>query len=278
MIQYRFTDKDPWKLVTPTIFPDGTSQIWKLNFLAASGNFCEIKWNFESEAEIMHISQLRDLLETKGINNISLFLPYFPYARQDKEVSNESTFAKTTFCKLIFGFRWRTTYDVHSEKCNIPLIDNKRPDHFLKAIADYNPDAIFFPDHGAMTRYQKMFLDSPEFNIIPRMYGEKIRNQQTGEITDYKVYAWKDNHDGERVLILDDICDGGATFINAARELKKIGIKEIGLCVSHGIFSKGLIPLWQADIRTIYTTDSFPCKTMHLEPDEKNVHIYKIGE
>ena len=41
-------------------------------------------------------------------------------------------------------------------------------------------------------------------------------------------------------VIFDDLCDGGATFIEGAKYLKSMGINnELILCVYHGLFSKG---------------------------------------
>ena len=42
-----------------------------------------------------------------------------------------------------------------------------------------------------------------------------------------------------KILIVDDICDGGMTFIKVAEVLKNFGTKQIDLAVSHGLFSKG---------------------------------------
>jgi len=56
-------------------------------------------------------------------------------------------------------------------------------------------------------------------------------------------------------MIVDDICDGGATFILLAKELYAAGAKEVNLFVTHGIFSKGLIPLYEAGIKRIFTQD-----------------------
>ena len=41
-------------------------------------------------------------------------------------------------------------------------------------------------------------------------------------------------------MIVDDICDGGQTFIELAKALEKQGAHQIFLYVTHGIFSKGL--------------------------------------
>lgn len=55
-------------------------------------------------------------------------------------------------------------------------------------------------------------------------------------------------------LIVDDICDGGGTFVGLAKELRAAGATRVYLYVTHGIFSKRL-PLEGID--HVYTTDSF---------------------
>lgn len=65
---------------------------------------------------------------------------------------------------------------------------------------------------------------------------------------------WISNKD---IIIIDDICDGGATFINIAKELKSNGFKnKIYLIVTHGIFSKGFKELSQY-FNSIYCTNSY---------------------
>jgi ribose-phosphate pyrophosphokinase len=263
MIKFRMSDKHDWQTVTPTIFPDGTSQVWKLN-LESKEPQATIRWDFESESELIQIVQLSDLLYRNGQNTQHLEMPYFPYARQDKKVQNDLTFARNSFMRVLYhlSFSTITTYDIHSDPTyTIDGFKNNRPNHFLDAIINFGTDAIFFPDEGAMKRYQSQFLDSPMFNMIPKMYGNKVRNQQTGMIEGYKVTTWKDFHNKERILILDDICDGGATFIAAANELNKLNVGEIGLCVSHGIFSKGVTPLAQRESRK--STQPTRSKTDH---------------
>lgn len=64
----------------------------------------------------------------------------------------------------------------------------------------------------------------------------KARNVQTGEITGTEVYG--DVKD-KVVLIIDDICDGGRTFIELGKVLKERGASKVILYVTHGIFSQG---------------------------------------
>lgn len=67
-------------------------------------------------------------------------------------------------------------------------------------------------------------------------------------------------------IIIDDICDGGATFINIAKEIKKAySCNHIYLIVTHGIFSKGFYELCDY-FDGIYCTNSY---SDTLKPFEK---------
>lgn len=275
MIQYRTNDRDPWTKLVPTVFPDGCSQVWKVQDFNSKG--ISIKWNFESESEIIQLLQFSSLIRSNEEGYIkNLYIPYFPYARQDKSISNSSTFGRTTFLSLLYSmdFNECKTYDIHSNHYGT-RIQNIRPDHFLKVIAISKPDVLLFPDESAMKRYQKLFEDDKTFSMVPKMYAVKKRDQKTGVITDYEIYRYKDFIDGNKVLIVDDLIDGGATFVLAAQALKKEGVTDIELCISHGVFSKGLKPLENAGIKHFYTTDSFLNGT-NLLKESKNVTIYNI--
>ncbi|UUZ75448.1 hypothetical protein LP414_27415 [Polaromonas sp. P1(28)-13] len=70
---------------------------------------------------------------------------------------------------------------------------------------------------------------------------DKTRDTLTGKITGTAVYSQDvGNRD---FLILDDICDGGRTFLELAKELRKLTTGKLYLYVSHGIFSQGCLHL-----------------------------------
>ena len=66
---------------------------------------------------------------------------------------------------------------------------------------------------------------------------------------------------GDNVYIVDDICDGGRTFIALASEIRARNAGAVYLIVSHGIFSYGEEPLRRGGIDHVYTTDSFKAIT-----------------
>ena len=56
---------------------------------------------------------------------------------------------------------------------------------------------------------------------------------------------------GRPCIIVDDICDGGGTFLGLAAELKKLNAGALILAVTHGLFTKGIHPL-QGEFEHIY--------------------------
>lgn len=237
---------------TTTIFPDGTSQVWKLAALPRQDDDVEILWIFENEAELFHVMQIAHLIQSLDEDvTVVINAPYLPYGRQDKDVSNTSSFALQTFMGMCeqFGVYSVKTFDPHSRAGDV--VDGTSRD-----VADFhehvfNHDVICYPDKGAVSRYIR--VENAEY-----IFCEKRRDQLTGNITGLDVIPVKNRIDltGKRILIVDDICDGGMTFIKVAEALKVYNPASIDLCVSHGLFSKGKQVLHDAGINQIFTTNS----------------------
>lgn len=246
--------------VKPTVFPDNTSQVWKLPDHVINSLEHRIVWWFESEAEFMHLASLRRLLFPKPVH---LFMPFLPYGRQDKVVRNDSTFNLSVFAQLLNSMKFDSvsTLDAHNPDTGVKIerFTNLSPEPYQRrAIEEVKPHYIVYPDVGALQRYQ---LGGD------RIVFYKMRDQQTGQITGHEL-SIKDSRlphtlhtkdgwvfeDWTRFLIIDDICDGGATFISIAKKLRETKKQvDISLFVTHGIFSKGVHVLEEAGIRPITT-------------------------
>lgn len=242
-----------------TIFPDKTSQVWKLpeSIFTHYKEFrrpVQITWKFEHEGEILHLAQLKMLLQSRGVR-ASLDLPYLPYGRQDKDISNTTTFALRAFAHSLnaLAFHDISISDPHSEialqliRCSYAYFPK---DQIKQIILDTNITLACYPDHGALTKYTKVYQEEVGDAYI---HGEKVRDQLTGNITSYKLVGKPPI--GENVLIIDDICDGGATFKLLAKDLLAAGAKSVVLFVTHGIFSRGLQTLKDSGIQRIFTQD-----------------------
>lgn len=241
-----------------TNFPDLTRQLWKISptLLNSQGqNF--IEWLYESDAELMILHQLTLLLKQYNPPSyIYLSIPYLPYGRQDKDIDNSSTFALHSLAAILntLPVHSISTRDVHSDIATSLI-------HRLSSlpISDYerlskNYDYVVFPDKGAAARY------STHFSAIPHIICEKVREQSTGKITGIKLQEKIKLTQPVRLLVVDDICDGGATFTALADHLYSTRvyngkIDKLDLIVTHGIFSKGFSKLFTF-FDQIYTTNS----------------------
>lgn len=244
--------------VEPTRFPDTTTQVWKLPQEVLDAAKIHVDWRFEREDEFFTLAQLRALFASRPF---SLHVPYLPYARQDKVVGNDRTFALFPFAALLNSMELDeiTAVDVHNPDLTKTIIDNFRnvvPDAIHHAlIAKLNPDMLLFPDEGAKTRYSYLF------DARPHLVFEKYRHQGSGQLQNHQLRTDVGSpfmlSDGMKLLIVDDICDGGATFLSIAKSLRAKAKTDLHLFVTHGIFSKGREVLTNEGI-TLHTTNSLP--------------------
>lgn len=232
--------------VNTTVFPDNTSQVWKLP-VDSYKRHVSVVWKFSHEGEVMQLAQLKALLDYECLT-ADLDIEYLPYGRQDKHVSNDATFALRVFANILNDMEFPVVHiqDPHSEAA-IELIKNSYAYYPRKELAKMvdkcKSDLVCYPDSGAARKYGMIY----DYAFVEC---NKVRNQATGEITGVKLIGTVED---QVVLIVDDICDGGRTFIEVAKVLYEAGAKRVDLFVTHGLFTKGLRPLRDADIIHVYT-------------------------
>ena len=118
------------------------------------------------------------------------------------------------------------------------IIDQLTAIQLSNVITSHNSyDYIVSPDFGAI----KKATSISEYYNIPLLISLKKRDVSTG-YTVFDKLLIDDSVDltDKKLLIVDDICDYGNTFINLAKGIKDLyNIKSIDLFVTHGLFSKG---------------------------------------
>jgi ribose-phosphate pyrophosphokinase len=214
------------KLVNFTKFSNGES-ILNLKELSIKP-FNNIYWIYENDEEFFHLFLLKNAVEkTTTQSNCALIIHYFPHSRMDRE-NNEYAFSLKTAAQLINNMNFYKVIinEPHSD-VTPALINNSSVINWCLAalketIEKSKCDSLFFPDGSAAKRYANK-------SNLPYGIGNKLRNFKTGEITNYSVIG----EIGENVLIVDDLCSKGGTFINASKHLKKHGAKEVNLLVAH---------------------------------------------
>lgn len=244
-----------------TKFPDGTSQVWRIKILdtATKITSMNVVWDFENEGEFLQVMQLGTLLSVDfAWLHRTLHMPFLMYGRQDKPVNNFNTFALNTMndlFKFTGYFHSITSVDIHNPKAT--LVANIDPSSRINEVLNLTDTTLIcFPDKGAALRGYKYDEEKYGAPIIL----DKNRNQETGEILGLK-FALKLLGTGmlrsHSVLIVDDLCDGGRTFTEAAKLLKgKGGADKVYLYTTHGIYSKGSDILFDNGIDRVFNYKS----------------------
>ena len=198
-----------------------------------------------------------DALRRMGVRYINAFIPYFPAARQDRVmVAGESLSVKVYADMMnVQQYNQVTVFDPHSEVTpallnNVKVIYNYE---FVKTcIEKINEEVVLIsPDGGAL---KKIYKVSEYLGGVEVIECSKKRDVKTGQLSGFRVY--EDDLKGKHCMIVDDICDGGGTFLGLAEELKAKNAGALSLVVSHGIFSKGVEVLTE-QFDYVFTTNSF---------------------
>ncbi len=197
-----------------------------------------------------------DALQRMEVKLDNLVIPYFPAARQDRVMIKGEPLSVKVYANIInnLNFKKVIIFDAHSEVTpavlnNCEVISNHK--FIQKIIKEIGNEVLLIsPDGGSL---KKIYKVSEFLGGVDVIECSKSRDVKTGKLTGFKVYA--DDLQGKDCLIVDDICDGGGTFIGLADELKNKNAGKLYLAVSHGIFSKGFEEL--KCFERIFTTDSF---------------------
>ena len=209
----------------------------------------------------------------KNLNtpNIHLYVPYFIGARSDRKfVDGGVNYLKDVISPIINlqGYKSVTILDPHSDVLEATINNFKKVDNInlvkwsLTDIDNTNSarENLFLvsPDAGAL---KKVYNVAEKFQIDNIIVANKHRDIRTGKITHTEVPNLDENPGKRKYVIVDDICDGGRTFIEIAKVIlekrpKSIYGTEIYLVVTHGIFSAGFLELSKYFDR-IYSTNSY---------------------
>ena len=177
---------------------------------------------------------------------IHFFIPYFPYARQDRVMTSGESFALQVAADVIKSCNPEDVevLDPHSD-----VLAGLFPPGMLKIryqwdivygmmLGQVPPNSyLVSPDAGALKKIYKL----ANYTKFPVIESSKIRDVSTGEIVVTKIVNNPVPKDQPvNLIVVDDIIDGGRTFIELAKVLRsEFVVEKLYLFATHGIFSKG---------------------------------------
>lgn len=238
------------------IFPDGQPHV-NVTFEDSidTDEGIRVICSIDSSNKLLELAELSDALNNTFAQKSELIIPYLMGARSDRVMTPGDSFDLKVISRIInnCGFKKVYLYDVHSDVATA-LIHNSINMNNKELVDLYTAkdSILIIPDAGAAKKAHK-YLEWNK-NIVDTVQCVKHRDLSTGNILlnvlDPKKCV------GRNCVIIDDLCDGGGTFIAITEYLGNTPTR-LALIVTHGIFSKGLEPL-RKKFDHIITSDSYP--------------------
>lgn len=247
-VQSSFLGYKPMQLKIDILdYADGSLRVTIPGIEKIRHRYCIIDAYIESLDDLMVVAQIKDIIVRNSVNATPLFtlnIDGTAYSRYDRVMYKDQSdgFGAKVYADFVnsIGFHVVTLKDAHSGVIT----------KFLNAtnIPQYALAEITIPSHGV----ESWGIVAPDKGSRNKLRGavvtcDKVRNPETGKIGGIEVVsvlAGIENYD--TLVIIDDICEGGGTFIGVADALKQdehTKDKPVNLYVTHGLFTKGVAHL-----------------------------------
>jgi ribose-phosphate pyrophosphokinase len=237
-------------------FPDGEIQLHIIDCLCNFKDAILIKTRITCANDWFILLQVQDILERSAIEYHTIIF-YLMSQRSDRLFQ----YTRPLSLKIILSqLKNVSVFRAHNLDATRRLSPDVILSYYPNEIEDwlsadkFQNKILFFPDEHAADEFSYLH----NFNFL---YGKKTRNVETGEIVKYEICQpkYKQNivYEDNDILVFDDLCDGGGTFILALDKLKKkFPEAKFHLFVYHAVQEVGLKRVC-ADFDTVTTTNSY---------------------
>lgn len=222
--------------------------------------------------QLFYFLFLIDFLKKIDVNNITAFLPYLPYSRQEQSSLSVN---KLGLLELVIkflktaGVNKLIVCEMHApeviEKLDLEIINIDLKDFWLQFLksekfkkliesdflqkSDFSQICFVSPDKGGKQRNQKLAEElGSSFAFI-----EKKRVSADNPV----ALSLHGDVDGKTVIMIDDIIDTGKTAVKACEMILKNGAKKVVGCFSHAVLSSGATELIEnSSFERVFITDT----------------------
>nr|DAD60641.1 MAG TPA: Baseplate wedge protein [Caudoviricetes sp.] len=264
-------------------FPNGEKK-YMIPEIPAEG-ILDITMIYEDDSEFFDLLCIVDsILRNNPNTEFVLNLPYVPYSRMDRIESKTDSLSLKSFASFVNNLikpKRIKCLDAHSDVTlavfDAPVINHVPQIDMVKKNFSHTDTLLVFPDATAVKRYKKLFSEYQSVSI------NKEHDFQTGKIISSTLVKSGNISDEflwniKNVVIVDDICSKGGTFLLASKLIKEnIGHEDyvINLVVAHceaSIFEGELFKENSPFNGKVYCTNSMPAMVEHLNMLKDLIH------
>lgn len=206
------------------------------------------------DRNIVELFLLQDAIKEFEVSSLTTVVPYFGYARQDKQFKPGEPISARALARLMqMNTDEFITVDVHAPSVidwfgNISAKNVAAYPEIGKHLKGRGVELILSPDEGRADnakRVADVVNCEADFLVKERLDGETVK--MAPKRLDVK---------NKKVAIVDDIISTGGTIIKASEQLRKQGAAKIFAVCTHGVFAGNAIPKLEAVCDEICTTDT----------------------
>lgn len=244
------------------------------NLCSEAFNVVQINTRLNTAEDLIFLCIVVDTLKKDFNSSIEVFIPYMPYQQADRNFSKGECFSLKTITRILNSLPVDSyeVFDPHSDitaalinQCQV-VNNHKFISCVLGTIYGTAGENVRVGPHGVydMKADEQLVLLCPDSGAYKKIFnlaealgfeGEILCCQKHRSITTGAVQVVVPTLPAKDVLIIDDICVGGRTFIEIAKRINlPTGCKKY-LAISHGIFSSGFSELSE-HFDGIFTTNS----------------------
>lgn len=257
-------------------FSDGEIDVWIKEDINNSNVFILQSTSPPVNNNIIELALMADALKRSGAHKITAVIPYFGYARKEKQSRTGEPISAKVVADLITssGIAKIITLDLHADAVvgffNVPIIHLNALEVLAKAVKKENFKNVIVvsPDVGGVRRARNFA------NILtaPMAVIEKRRDTTKRDTID--VLSLSGEISTDTAVIIDDVITTGGTIVKSAEALKAKGVKKVIVCATHGVFAGSAKEnLEKSQIDKIIVTDT-------VKPDQKikNVETVSVAQ
>lgn len=214
-------------------FPDGELHL-ELEELNRKENV-NIRCRITNGNDLFLLMQLSDILKRQCVVVEQMHILYLMGMRCDRLFSINRPFTLGVVADVINSFNALAVmlYEPHSKRSLVQI--NKCysisvTEKLAKCVKIDGSYTLVAPDKGAKERYKGL-----KYSVIC----SKVRDEATGNLLKFTAEA-KTDVTNKNLIVVDDLCDGGGTFVGLAPKLRELQPKSLSLLVTHAVQQKGI--------------------------------------
>jgi ribose-phosphate pyrophosphokinase len=220
---------------------------------------------------LIELLVMLDALKRASAQRITVVIPYYGYARQDRKVLPRTSISARLVANLmtVAGAGRILAMDLHAGQIqgffDVPV------DHLyalpvqLEYLKKINGEVVVVsPDAGGVERAREL---GKRLNASLAIIDKRREKANVS-----KVMHIIGNVEGKTAILLDDMIDTGGTIVQAAEALRDNGAKAVYACCTHAVLSGNAVrKIADSPIKEMVATNTIP-----LSAEAKNVTKIKV--